>query len=374
MSDYYRDKFLIECKWFNGYKPCKPYVVCDKCEERVLPGGKILVVSLMGLGAVLSVSTILKPLRKRYQTYEIVFLTSHAAMKLLENNPLIDELLEWSFESELYLSQIDFDIVINFERTKIMSAFINKVSCKNRFGYYLGNNGKILFSNEHFKYLYNLGLDDTERFVNNKKSMEQIMVESLGFEYEHEGYEIYLSDEQKIIRDNTIKKYNINPERAIGINTGCSPLMMNRIIPDEILMEIIQYVKVACEDVNIILLGGRDEKDRNSKLASVDERIIDLTNDKSLDYGIAYADVCKVILSGDSFGMHLGIALRKKCVVWFGPSCDQEVELFHGGKKHKSTLECSPCWKKECGKEVKCNTIISAKMIAESLIEVINED
>ena len=71
--------------------------------------------------------------------------------------------------------------------------------------------------------------------------------------------------------------------------------------------------------------------------------------------GACFEDLADVIITGDSFGMHLGIALKKYIIVWFGVSCRAEIELYDRGVKlFDENLECSPCWKKECPYDLEC--------------------
>lgn len=371
MEHFKNEKYKITCKKFNGYKPCEPYLVCKHCSEFESFDKVILVIALKGLGAVLMVSSILKPLTEQYKNSKIIFLTSESAVPLLENNPYISEVVGWNDNNLMYLSQVKFDIVINFDRSKHAAAYSNYLETDKRIGFYLNNNGTIVYEGEHFKYLYDLGLDDENRFKINQKSMSQIMVESLGLHYKHNAYMVYLSDNQRKVEKQMIQQYRINPDKAIGFNTGCSPLMLNRSFPKHIIKEIIQSLLSQNKEVQILLLGGNDEQELNHDLSQIDERVIDLTNTYNMRYGIAFADICKVIFSGCSFGLHLGIGLGKPCVAWFGPSCEQEVELFFGGQKFKSDMQCSPCWQKQCLKEVKCNEIIPALEIVKALLSFV---
>lgn len=365
------ETYKVSCKKFNGYKPCKAYQTCKNCLEYEEFNKTICIIALNGLGSVLMVSSVLKPLAEKYKDSKIVFLTSEAGVPLLENNPYVSEVVGWNADNLLYLSQIKFDILINYDRSKKATAFANCIKAEQQLGFYLNDNGTIGYKGESFQYLYDLGLDDEERFHVNQKSMAQIMVESAGLNYQHDAYRIYLSEEQKKMQEEIIKEYGIQPDKAIGINTGCSPLMINRKFPTPIMKEMIQSLLEQNQEVQILLLGGKDEQEVNQELSQIDERVIDLTNTKNMRYGIVCESISKVLLSGCSFGLHLGIALEKPCVAWFGPSCEQEVELFFGGKTFKSDMKCSPCWQKQCSQEIKCNTIIPVADIVKELLSLV---
>jgi heptosyltransferase-2 len=71
-----------------------------------------------------------------------------------------------------------------------------------------------------------------------------------------------------------------------------------------------------------------------------------------------------IVITGDSFGMHLAIALKKYVIAWFGLSCWTEIELYNRGiKLYQDNLECSPCWKKVCPNNLECISGIDLKKI-----------
>ena len=75
-------------------------------------------------------------------------------------------------------------------------------------------------------------------------------------------------------------------------------------------------------------------------------------------------DICDLVISGDSLGMHMAIALKKYIIVWFGLSCAAEIELYGRGEKLiPEGLECSPCWKKVCPFNLECIDMIDLNKI-----------
>ncbi|MFQ5772313.1 MAG: glycosyltransferase family 9 protein, partial [bacterium] len=64
--------------------------------------------------------------------------------------------------------------------------------------------------------------------------------------------------------------------------------------------------------------------------------------------GICFVNLCDVVITGDTLAMHLGIALKKYVIAWFGLTCPQEIDLYGRGIKIIRDLPCAPCWKQEC--------------------------
>ena len=70
-----------------------------------------------------------------------------------------------------------------------------------------------------------------------------------------------------------------------------------------------------------------------------------------------------MVVSGDTLSLHIAIALKKKVVALFGPTCAQEIELYGRGIKIVSSKGCTPCYKHKCSKEPICMDLISAKEV-----------
>ena len=120
-----------------------------------------------------------------------------------------------------------------------------------------------------------------------------------------------------------------------------------------------------------LLLGGPEDTDRNADIAGqlqdlVDAgRLVSTPTEEGLRRGICYENVADVVVTGDSFGMHLAIALRKHVLAWFGLSCWEEIDLYDRGRKFiPEGLHCAPCWKRSCPYNLECIDMIDLDGIA----------
>jgi heptosyltransferase-2 len=106
----------------------------------------------------------------------------------------------------------------------------------------------------------------------------------------------------------------------------------------------------------IALFGGPRDTERNKLIYSKFEgKIVNTPTMLGIRRGACFEDIADVIITGDSFGMHLAIALKKYVIVWFGVSCWTEIDLYgRGVKLYPEDLFCSPCWKKECPYDLEC--------------------
>jgi len=106
---------------------------------------------------------------------------------------------------------------------------------------------------------------------------------------------------------------------------------------------------------------------RNAEIQRrVGNKAVNTPTTEGLRQGLVYIDVCDLVISGDSFGMHAAIALKKHIIVWFGVSCWTEIDLFERGEKLiPEGLDCSPCWKRECPYNLECIQMIDLGRIEE---------
>jgi heptosyltransferase-2 len=155
-------------------------------------------------------------------------------------------------------------------------------------------------------------------------------------------------------------------EMVVGFNTGCSDLYPNKKMRIDQHVELIRRIS-AISGVRILLVGGPEDRERNAEIArQVGDSAISTPTNEGLRRGLCYINLCDVVISGDSFGMHAAIGLKKYVIVWFGVSCWTEIDLFDRGEKLiPKGLECSPCWNKECPYDLECIDMIDLDRIVE---------
>ena len=371
-----KDLNIPKCKKFSGYKPCYSYQNClengcqnDTPENRI--GVKILFISLEALGAVLDNTAVLPAIKRKFPESTIYWLTMESAQKILHNNKLIDRVFVWTDEHRMILRNIEFDYVMNSDKADYACAFTNEVNAKTKLGFVLNEDGKIVPANEGAVYSYILGVDDQLKFRDNKRSGLEILHEAFELEYKMDEYSFELDEEERNFVESYKKEIKYDPLKTyVGFNTGCSTLFPNKKMTIEQHMKLINEL-ARDENKVIVLLGGREDTERNAEIMeAVDKKIrhkiISTPTTLGLRRGACFMDVSDLVISGDSFGMHMAIALRKYVIAWFGLSCAAEIELYNRGEKLlPAGLECSPCWKKVCPYNLECIQMIDLGRIEE---------
>jgi ADP-heptose:LPS heptosyltransferase len=369
-----KDLKIPKCKNYSGYKPCKPYYNCleNGCaDENANMGTKILIISLDALGNVLDNTPVLHAIKRKFPVSTIYWITLANAEKILLYNHLIDKVFAWTDENRMILKNMEFDYVMNADKSNYACSFANEVNAKKKLGFLLNEDGKIIPANEGAMYSYILGIDDQKKFRENTRSGVDIIHEVFELEFKQDPYVFNFSDEEKAFIADYKKEISFDDKKVyVGFNTGCSELFPNK------KMTIEQHVKIISDllknkNLRIVLLGGREDTERNERIynsfnSEEKKSIVNTPSTLGLRRGACFMSIPDIVISGDSFGMHLAIALQKYIIAWFGLSCWAEIELYGNGEKlYQKDLECSPCWKRVCPYNLECIEMIDLKKIVE---------
>lgn len=348
---------IPDCKHFTGYKPCFPDTQCYKeCVEPHPTGKKILIVNLDAMGNVLATTAILPALKRKYPLSSINWITLKNSAPLLWQNPHIDNIYVWEPESWLILQQLKFDLILNVDKSKRSAAFTQSLRSKEKLGFGMNPIGAIIPLNKEARENYILGLDDHLKFRVNTKTVQQIQCEQFRLKYQRDEYVLELTTDEWQFTQQCKKDAGIKAnEILVGLNTGCSELYPNKKMTIEQHVALIQRL-ARVDGVRLVLVGGPEDTLRNAEIARQSEsQVINTPTTDGLRKGLCYINMCDLVISGDSFGMHAAIGLKKHLIVWFGVSCWNEIDLFERGVKLiPEGLHCSPCWKKQCPYNLEC--------------------
>lgn len=350
----------INCRHFSGYKPCKLNPNCDaSCPSKALPSQRILLIHLGAMGAVVRSSTLITAIRRKYPGCHLTWITGIASTAMVERMPGVDRVLAVQETNLRILESLEFDVGFCVDKSLEATSILKKMTIKESFGFtHDARSGAIVPVNLAAQELWDLGLNDHKKFFVNKKSEAQLTAEALELPWQRDPYAIQLSSEEN--QESRRRKYlwSQGESVVIGINTGCSPMLPAKKFSIDGHRKLIEKLNNVFPQHQIVLLGGRDEKEQNHIIAR-GFPVIESATDQGVIDGMISIAACDIVISGDSLAMHLAIALQKWVVTWFGPSCPQEIDLYDQGVKVLTKVPCSPCWKKDCSKNPMCYDQVS---------------
>jgi len=355
------------CKHFTGYKPCYPGTRCyEKCVDCDPIGATILLINLDAMGNVIATTSILPAIKRKYPESTITWITEKRTAALLQYNPLVDRIFTWEPENWLILQQMKFDVVMNVDKSRRSGSLAMSVRAKTKLGFGMNPDGQIIpFTKDAFAN-YRLGLDDDLKFRENRKTVPELQCEQFRLTYRRDEYILPLSEEeQEFCRQYAADHGLAGPgDVIVGFNTGCSELYPNKKMTIEQHVMLIRRL-AALPGLRLVLVGGPEDTVRNAEIArQAGGKVLSTPTAEGLRRGLCYENLCDVVITGDSFGMHAAIGLRKHVIVWFGVSCPAEIDLFDRGVKLiPEGLACAPCWKQACPYNLECIKMIDMDRI-----------
>ncbi len=362
----------VSCKHFTGYKPCFPGTRCyEKCVDFDPIGTRILLINLDAMGNVIATTSILPAIKRKYPESTITWITEKRTASLLQHNPMVDRLFIWEPENWLILQQMTFDVVMNVDKSRRSGSLAQSVTAKLKLGFGMNADGQIVPFTKDADPNYRMGLDDDLKFHENRKTVSQLQCEQFRLTYKRDEYILPLVEEEQAFCRHYAAEHGLAGREVVivGFNTGCSELYPNK------KMTIKQHVALirrlaAIHGLKLVLLGGPEDTIRNAEIArQAGQFVLNTPTTEGLRRGLCYENLCDVVITGDSFGMHAAIGLRKHVIVWFGVSCPAEIDLFgRGVKLIPEGLACSPCWKRECPYSLECIQMIDLDRIVREVV------
>lgn len=333
-------------------------------------GTRILVINLDAMGDVLMTTAQLHGMKRARPSSQISWITHRNAVRLLDGNPLVDRVLAWDDVSRLVLARQRFDLVLNADKSVEACAFAATLDAAERRGFTLSKRGQVIPANAAADYNFRMGIDDELKFRINRRTGQDILAETWQLPYEQDEYILNLTEEEVDFCAATRSAWDLDGAVVVGFNTGCSELFPNKKMTVE--QHVALITRLASDDrLRFLLLGGPEDTERNARIAELLEplglghRLVSTPTREGLRRGICYENLADVVVTGDSFGMHLAIGLRKHVLAWFGLSCWEEIDLYGRGQKFiPEGLACAPCWKRQCPFNLECIAMIDLDAIA----------
>ncbi len=348
--------YRTDCRHFSGYRPCHLGGQCEGCDGYAVAEPRILFINIDALGDVLRNTSVVNAIRRAHPCAGLTWLTQERAVPLLEGNPQVDRVLSLSPGVQAILDCLEFDLVLNADKSLQAGALAMRCRTTERRGFGVNEHGAIVPLNAEAEFLYRMGLDDHLKFFENTRSAQAILCEALGFAHQNEPYVFTVDDRSSL------------PRRMVGFNTGCGPKWPQKKLSIERAADIIRYIFAETNEP-VLLLGGPDDTADHAELARMlGERVERTPTDHGLRVGAVHLNRVDVVLTGDSLGMHMAIGLEKEVVAWFGPTSPAEIDLYGRGEKMVTDFGCAPCWSRGCSESVSCNQVADTRDIAAAVL------
>lgn len=363
----------LDCRYYLGDRPCKFNRACEACPHYAPMGPRVLIIKFGALGDVVRTQALIPGLETLcHEPPYVTWLTVPAAVGLVERMPGVHRVWAWGLEARARLDVERFDTVICLDKEPAPCSAAMAAQATVKLGFGLSRYGTPYPLNDEAEYFFQLGLDNDEKFFKNRKSYPQLVYEALGLRYQGEPYRLDLTEADRAAAVRRFEGFeSVRPvERWIGINPGAGKVFAYKAWREEGYIELIRNIYAKRPDAGFVLLGGADEKELMARiaLATGEAPVFNGGTDNTLGEFAALIDRCDVLVSGDTLAMHLALARQRRSVAIFGPTCEQEIDLFGLGEKIRTPIECSPCYRRTCDKSPTCQDLIPESRVIEAVM------
>jgi len=274
------------------------------------------------------------PILHLFKDDDVTWVTDKTAFPLLEGNPYINRLLPFDFTTINLLDE-HFDVVINLEKNHSICKLSNKISAWRKYGFRFDElrNKPEAYDNAFEILSYG---SDVNIKKQSKKTSQELIFSLMDKKWNGEEYILGYKPKTKEIYD-------------IGFNTEVGGKFPFKKWPTENWDALEQMLK-------------------GFKISRQDRQPTEVLN--NLYRYMDWINSCKMIVTNDSLGLHLAIALKKKVIGLFGPTKPEEVYFYKRGiALSPPKMECMPCLREngDCIAKKGCMNKISPKRVYEEV-------
>lgn len=266
-----------------------------------------------------------------YKDYHVTWLVDEKAYQLIENNPYIHRPLIFDISSVLQLQNEQFDIVINFEKVPGLCALADQIKARRHFGFAFDSKTGEAISRDGSERVYSLCKNHEEKRTH-RESWQKVLLEMIGGEWKKQEYILGYKPKTKETFD-------------FGFNHVVGSKWPTKNWPKENW----EALAAALEAKGYSVSWQKGLSDLNEYMDWINS--------------------CKTLITCDSLGFHLALALKKKTLVLYGPTNSNETFMYGLGLSIKpKSFACAPCLSAVCSNDKFCMESISAnEVLAQAL-------
>ena len=264
-----------------------------------------------------------------YAGDHVTWLTSKSAIPLLRNNPYIAELLIYNDATVRQLQVQEFDEVICIERLRTICQLADSIKATVHFGF--GWDGRNFRIHPLSQSVVDIA-DGKDHFL----PIQALLYQMVGAYWRGEGYVLGY-------------KPRYRPSYDVGLNYRVGSKWPTKAWP------ISHWIRL------------ENQLQRHGLTTSWQ------TGQNDMEQYIDWIHAGRMIITCDSLGMHLGLALDKKLVVLFGPSPSQGIYMYGRGEIVKAGGACgdAPCMKESCNKGAVCMADIMPEVVLKVALQLL---
>ncbi len=359
----------LDCRYYIGDRPCRFQRDCPGCPHYSPQGDRILILKTGALGDVLRTTILLGGIKRQFPDSHITWVTAPSAVPLVPRS-FVDRVWPVSSETLARLQVESFDLVLSLDKEPEVAALAMLAKAREKRGMGVDERGAVFPLNREMAYYFRLGLDNHLKFHVNRRTYPDLLAEAIRIPYDPalDDYHLDISEKDREEARRILIQQGLEPGRpVVGINSGAGGVFVNK---DWTFFGYLDLIReLDREKIPVVLLGGDRESRRVSELHRTlkSSYVKDVGTQHSLGVFAALAERCRVIVTGDTLGMHVGLAVGSRVIAIFGSTQPHEIEMFGRGEKVVTPIECAPCYRRSCDIHPSCMERIRPETVMDAV-------
>ncbi len=349
-----------DCRHFRWDRPCAPHkrtgVTCGTCTDDYDPvEHRVLVVKLAALGDVLRTTSLLPAIHAAFPRAKVTWLTAPGAAALFPGNPMVDEVLTTAdARTAARLAVEEFDAVLCPDADPDAAVLAAAARGRERRGFSMDAKGRVLALSAGAEEWLAMGLSDARK-KQNQQTYQARIAAVLEVSPAHVAEPILEPGDADAANGRAYRAALPFDGPLVGLNTGAGGRWERKQWTLDHQIELAH--RVAARGMGMLLLGGPEERDRHERLLAATSAlpVFDAGTSHSVRRFAAMLEMCAVVVTGDTFALHVATARKVPVVALFGPTSSAEIELFGRGEKIvPEGLDCLCCYLPTCAVDPHC--------------------
>ena len=272
---------------------------------------------IQSLGDVLRTTPILSALKDKYPDSSITWLVAEGAYPLLHENKYLNRILIWDNFVPFQLLKERFDILINLEKIHGVCAIADMIDAWVKYGFRFDS--QTGYYRAYEKGLNLLTYIQNKNGEKNSDYWQKVLIEMMGEKWSEQEYILGY-------------KCKTAPIYDIGLNFKSGSKWLTKAMP------------------------MNKWKELESMLLRENYKISWQQGLNNLYEYIDWLNSCRCIITQDSLGLHIAIALKKKVIGIFGSTSFKEVYSYGRCQFILPQINCKymPCYESDCKNDKFC--------------------
>jgi heptosyltransferase II len=338
---------------------------------------RVALIKTGALGDVVRTTALLPGLRRLDAKLDLTWITARGALELVRSHPDVARAVVIDDPDDAPWRHDRYDWLLSLDDDAEACRLGSRLSAARLSGAYETPQGERRYTDDVAPWFGmgilrpkdQGGLDRANELKKeNAQTVATILYESLGLPFPLSRPYIGIADEHFQTARRTLAELGIPDDvPLVGMNTGAGARWRFKSWGEDQTADLARRLHDE-RGASVLVLGGPAESERNARIVSQANRprvVAAPTNLELLTF-TALIGLCRLLVTSDSLALHLGAALGKPVVAFFGPTSGAEIDVYGHGEKIITPLECRCCYLKTCDIRPHCMQSIGVDRLFEA--------